>query len=109
MRKPDDPDIQRRNLLTGRLRQEDEGFLHVSSAIVLARPEHVPGLARSLAALPGTEVHAAGDTKIVLVMEGRSSDEIGARMAAISVMDRVISASMVFEQILPPDENGAEA
>lgn len=110
MRKPDEPQIQRRELLTGRLTRtgtKDPRFLHVTSAIITTRPEHAATVARDLAMMPGTEVHAVEGAKIILVMEGSSTGEIGARMAEISLMDRVIAANMVFEQILPVQESGA--
>ncbi|RDD73544.1 chaperone NapD [Paracoccus versutus] len=110
MREPDRTPIQRRDILTGKLKQDsgtEARFLHISSAIVTARPERAADLARRLAALPGTEVHAVKEAKIVLVLEGASVGEIGSRMAEISVMEGVFSASLVFEQMLPADETEA--
>lgn len=112
MREPDRIPIQRRDILTGKLKQDSGGesrFLHISSAIVTARPDRAADLARHFATLPGTEVHAVQGAKIVLVLEGASVGEIGSRMAAISVMEGVFSANLVFEQILPADEKEALA
>lgn len=112
MPKPDETDIKRRDLLTGRLKQADmdePGLLHISSAIVTAHPQHVAELARKLGAMPKIEVHAAEGSKIILVLEGASVGEVGGRMAEISVMDRVISANLVFEQILSAEEYGERA
>jgi len=110
MREPDRTPIQRRDILTGKLKQDSGGesrFLHISSAIVTVRPDRAADLARHFATLPGTEVHAVQGAKIVLVLEGASVGEIGSRMAAISVMEGVFSANLVFEQILPADEREA--
>ncbi|WP_323033686.1 chaperone NapD [Paracoccus sp. (in: a-proteobacteria)] len=112
MREPDRTPIQRRDILTGTLKRDGEvelRFIHISSAIVTTRPENAAALARHLATLPGTEVHAVEGAKIVLVLEGSSVGEIGGRMAQISVMEGVFSANLVFEQILPADENEAQA
>jgi len=109
MREPDRTPIQRRDILTGKLKQAEPRFLHISSAIVTTRPERAPDIARRLAALPGTEVHAVQGGKIVLVLEGDSVGEIGGRLAEISVMEEVFSANLVFEQVLPADEKEALA
>ncbi|ABL72781.1 MULTISPECIES: chaperone NapD [Paracoccus] len=112
MREPDRTPIQRRDILTGKLKQDsgaESRFLHISSAIVTARPDRAAELARHFATLPGTEVHAVQGAKIVLVLEGASVGEIGGRMAEISVMEGVFSANLVFEQILPADEKEALA
>ncbi|WP_104493080.1 MULTISPECIES: chaperone NapD [Paracoccus] len=112
MREPDRTPIQRRDILTGKLKQDsgaESRFLHISSAIVTARPDQAADLARHFATLPGTEVHAVQGAKIVLVLEGASVGEIGGRMAEISVMEGVFSANLVFEQILPADEKEALA
>ncbi len=112
MREPDRTPIQRRDILTGKLKQDsgaESRFLHISSAIVTARPDRAAELARHFATLPGTEVHAVQGAKIVLVLEGASVGEIGGRMAEISVMEEVFSANLVFEQVLPADEKEALA
>ncbi|KRW93080.1 chaperone NapD [Paracoccus sp. PXZ] len=112
MREPDRTPIQRRDILTGKLKQDsgtESRFLHISSAVVTARPDRAAELARHFATLPGTEVHAVEGAKIVLVLEGASVGEIGGRMAEISVMEGVFSANLVFEQILPADEKEALA
>lgn len=109
MREPDRKPIQRRDILTGKLKQAEPRLLHISSAIVTARPERADAVAGRLATLPGTEVHAVGGAKIVLVLEGGSVGEIGGRLAEISIMEDVFSANLVFEQVLAADEQEAPA
>lgn len=98
--------LQRRSLLTGQFPQRTDRFLHISSAVVTARPEQAAGIAARLARLPGTEVHAVEGAKIILVLEGPSAGEIGTRLNDISGMEGVFSAALVYEQILPLDERG---
>lgn len=88
----------------------DEGssrFLHISSAVVSAFPERCGEVVARIAALPGTEVHRVEGGKIVIVMEGTNTGEIGARLAGIALFDGVLSANLVFEQIEPLDDIGA--
>jgi nitrate reductase NapD len=80
---------------------------HISSAVVTAFPERCARLVRLINALPNTEVHHVENSKIVVVLEGTDSNIIGGRLAAIALMDGVISASMIFEQIEYLDDPGA--
>jgi len=74
-------------------------FHHISSAVVSALPAHVDAVLAGIRALPETEVHRVENGKIVIVLEGASTGQIGDRLAAISLMDGVLSANMVFEQV----------
>jgi nitrate reductase NapD len=56
-------------------------------------------VAEAIAALPGAEVHAVEGSKIVIVLEGRESGEIGARLAQIALMDGVLAANLVYEHV----------
>jgi nitrate reductase NapD len=71
----------------------------ISSAVVSVRPGAVEQIASDLAALPGTEVGPTGGNKIVILLEGRTRDEVGARLNQIALMDGVFAASLVFEHI----------
>jgi len=70
---------------------------HISSAVVLARPERREEVAARLAKLADVEVHVSETSRIVITIEGASSGELGETLAAISVMDGVLAANMVFE------------
>jgi periplasmic nitrate reductase NapD len=72
---------------------------HISSAVVTAFPECCSDVVRRIKALPDTEIHYVQNSKIVIVLEGPSTDVIGSRLAAIALMDGVLSANLVFEQI----------
>ena len=109
--------VDRRDFLRGRVLSSDARstppaeprFHHISSAVVTARPERCPELAREIGTLSQTEIHAVEGSKIIVVMEGGSSGEIGSRLTAIALMDGVFSANLVFEQIEPLDDQGASS
>ena len=71
---------------------------HISSAVVVVRPDAVERISASLGELDGVEVHASGNNKIVTVIEGPTSGFLGDTLIQISAMDDVIAAHMVFEQ-----------
>lgn len=81
--------------------------IHISSAVVTAFPEHCDAVVRQINALPNTEVHRVENGKIVVVMEAESTGEMGSRLTGIALMDGVLSANFVFEQITTLDDNGA--
>lgn len=72
---------------------------HISSAVVSVLPHRCDDVALLLSKIAGVEVHHRSASKIVIVLEGPESGVIGARLAEIAVMDGVLSANMVFEQI----------
>jgi nitrate reductase NapD len=83
--------------------------VHISSAVVSAFPERCDEVVRQINALPLTEVHRVEGGKIVIVMEGASTGEIGARLTEIALLDGVLSANMVFEQIAELDDIGVNS
>ena len=83
--------------------------VHISSAVVSARPERCEEIARLIATLSATEVHFIQNGKIVIVLEGTSVGAVGERLAAIAGMDGVLAANLVFEQVVSLDELGEPA
>lgn len=79
---------------------------HISSAVVVTFPDRCAEVVARLRTLPDTEVHYVENGKIVLVLEGESTGEIGGRLAAIGLMDGVLAANLVFEQIDIQDDPG---
>ena len=71
---------------------------HISSAVVTTRQKHTGEVAAALSTMDGVEVHATAPGKIVVVIEGSSAGVLGETLIAISALDRVIGAHMVFEQ-----------
>ncbi|MUO85276.1 chaperone NapD [Agrobacterium vitis] len=87
---------------------------HVSSAVILTSPATTDRLVGALAEVRNVEVHAADQGKIVIVIEGQSSGEMGATLAAISGLPGVMAANMVFEHAEnveegPTDEHRTDA
>jgi nitrate reductase NapD len=74
-----------------------DDVVHISSMIVSARPEDAMRVASCIAELPGVEVHATENGKILALAEAGSAGALGELLAAISTMERVLSANMVFE------------
>ncbi len=74
-------------------------FHCISSAVVIARADRMDAICAAIARLEGCEVVAAENTRIVIVMEGSSAGELGGLLAAISDLDGVIAANMVFEHV----------
>lgn len=105
--------IDRRDFLKGRISPHFEvatrpaRYLHIASAVVTARAEDCPEIARLLAEMPGVEVHGLEDTKIIVVMESENRGEIGSRLTEMALMNRVFSANLVYEQIEPLDHGAA--
>ena len=87
--------------------REREGHV-ISSAVVTVLPGRLDEVAAALAGLEGTEVAAATNGRIVIVLEGGSRGAVGGRLAAIALMDGVVSANMVFEHV-EDDEEEARA
>jgi periplasmic nitrate reductase NapD len=72
---------------------------HISSAVVRALSERAAAVAQSIDSMPGVEVFGREDGRIVVVLEGPSSKAVGARLSEIALIDGVVSASLVYEQI----------
>lgn len=70
---------------------------HISSAVVATVPGREAEVLAALSGLEGVEVHASRRSRIVVTIEGRSTGDLGDRLTAISVMDGVVAANMVFE------------
>lgn len=87
--------VTRRSFITGAAALPH----HVSSAVVVTFPERREELSERLAEMAGVEVHAGEGSRIVLTIEGPSSEMLGGTLIRISAMDGVIAANMVFEHI----------
>jgi len=70
--------------------------LHLASLLVHVRPDSLDRVRAAIAAMPGTEIHAEQDGKLVVVVEGPHEGWIADRMTAMHLTDGVLSAVMVF-------------
>ncbi|MGA0530790.1 chaperone NapD [Hansschlegelia sp. KR7-227] len=93
----------------GREAARPSRFFHISSAVVTVRPERAEEVAGRIALLPQTEVREIAGSKIVVILEGGSTGEVGSRLTEIALMEGVFAANLVFEQIEPVDDNGDDA
>jgi nitrate reductase NapD len=74
--------------------------LHVSSLVVHGRPERLGEIRAGLARLSGVEVHAGAPSgKLVVTLETGSEQEIVAHVTTISLLDGVLSATLVFHHV----------
>lgn len=81
------------------LDEDQNAAVHISSALVRTLPERQGEVEQAIAALPCSEIFHAEKGRIIVILEGSSSGAIGSRLAEISLLDGVISANMVYEQI----------
>ena len=90
------------------LRRPMADELHVSSLVVHGRPERLAAHPRPASrASSGVEVHAAAPSgKLVVTLETASEQEIVARLATISLLEGVLSATLVFHQVEPIERQG---
>ena len=80
--------------------------LHISSAVVMTHPRDRDTLVARLAGLEHVEVHGVAGGRIVVVLEGRNAGHLGEMLLAISAMDGVLAANMVFEQAIGEGDIG---
>lgn len=84
------------------------GEMHVSSAIVFVMPGREDAVAEAAAGMAGVELHASVPGRLVVVIEGASSGEVGTRLLALAVLPDVVAANLVYEQVEPIEESGED-
>lgn len=74
--------------------------LHITSLVVHATPKRAPGIAASLEALPGAQVHAVTEGgKLVVTLEAETADVMLAVIGHIQRLPGVLSATVVYQCI----------
>jgi nitrate reductase NapD len=86
----------RREVLTGRLATDSLPEAHVSSLVVHVRPERAGAARAALNGMPGVEIHAEADGKIIVTLETDTEADIVTRLNEISLLDGVMSAALVY-------------
>ena len=82
---------------------------HITSFIVLTRPEVLQRVCNCLRALPGTEVHQHDDNgKIIITIEAESTAHISQTTQAIGLLDGVLACNMVYHQFENEDSRKIE-
>lgn len=72
--------------------------MNISSAIVYIKPEQEQALRLELAQIPGIEVHASQDGKLIVTIESDSDKSAVDTYQAIEHMGSVLSVAMIFQQ-----------
>lgn len=74
--------------------------VHITSFIILCRPQMHEAVRDSVADLPGVEIRYCGDNgKIVALAEGGSEAHIGDAISRMQSIPGVIAANMVYHGI----------
>jgi nitrate reductase NapD len=74
--------------------------------VISVLPAERERIFQALKGLPDTEIRYSNASKIVIVLEASESGLLGSRLAEISNWPGVLSANMVFEQIVETAEIG---
>ncbi len=72
---------------------------YISSAVVAVMPGRIAEVAQAIGGMGGPEIRACANGRIVVVIEGSSSGELGDLLTEIGNLDGVIAANMVFEHV----------
>lgn len=76
--------------------------LHISSAIIHARPEQAEHVrAAILRTMPEVEIPAVEGGKLIATLETTTEAEIVTRLDAITLMDGVLSVSLIYHHFEP--------
>jgi periplasmic nitrate reductase NapD len=73
--------------------------VHIASLIVRARCESAHAAAESLAALPGVEVHAVQDGKIIVVLEAPNESGLADLMETIRNEPGVVLVNLIYHEV----------
>jgi nitrate reductase NapD len=78
-----------------------EAMLYIASAVVKALPANQHMVAERIAALPGTDVVAIDQGRIIVVLETGDQHAVSDILNHIAGLDGVLSATLVFEHSEP--------
>lgn len=82
-------------------KEEQVAFeVHISSMVVLCKPDAIENAVKKIGANPLAEVHAVDESgKIIVVLETPSEQNILDGIQELEQIDGVISATLVYHQI----------
>jgi periplasmic nitrate reductase NapD len=78
-----------------------QDVVHISSAVIRAWPDRVASVTDAIERMADVEVFHVENGKIVIVLEGPTSGAVGSRLAEIALIDGVVSANLVYDQVEP--------
>lgn len=70
--------------------------MNIAGVLIHSHPDSTETVTRSLSALPGVEVHAAVDGRIVVTVEGDDANVLADTFRGFSDMSGVLSTAMVY-------------
>lgn len=70
--------------------------MNIAGVLVHSHPDFAATVTRSLSALPGVEVHAAVDGRIVVTVEGDDANALADKFRSFSGMSGVLSTALVY-------------
>lgn len=70
--------------------------MYITGVLIHSRPGFTETVTRSLSALPGVEVHAVTDGRIVVTVEGDDENTFADTYRGFSDMGGVLSTAMVY-------------
>ena len=99
---PVTPKVDRRTFLNGqwpeRVNKPASTAVEIASILVQARPEHLDAVTAAIEAMPGSEIYSRSlQGKLVVVIEAGGVGAIGSALNAISSMQHVLNAALVFQ------------
>ncbi len=75
-----------------------EGEYHVASFVVSTHPRHVTDVTEHINSMPGLEVHAEQQGKLVVTAEARNVRELAEITAKLEQVDSVIAVAPVYHE-----------
>lgn len=93
--------VHRRAFVSGQWREVDPAAAvahgDIASILVQVKPENLDEVEAKILALAGCEIHGRDRRgKLIVVVEGTNTNDIGTTLNAIAVSDHVLSAALVF-------------
>ena len=83
--------------------------LHISSIVVHVRPEAADAAARSIAAIPGAEIHQRLAGKLIVTLETGGTGDIMQHIERINDLPGVVATALVYHHWEPVSEAESEA
>ena len=80
---------------------------HVTSFVVSTRPEHGARVAGKINSMPGLEVHAEQQGKLVVTAEAYSVGELAELADSLEQVDSVIAVAPVYHEYAAVEESAA--
>ncbi len=75
-----------------------DGEYHVASYVIRTRPEHAKQVAAHIGAMPGLEVHAAQEGKLVVTAEARDVRQLADIAGDLGLVDSVIAVAPIYHE-----------